>query len=177
MDIDVFQNELHTRFIHKAKVVVDTTTNIPGQSMPRYENIWMIEVEPSEVNCHISNLQSVSPLVVFDIKDELSMNYPLGTLTTDVMQKANSHYGSKPQAQALSLIKEYADYIYEAYQISLAYDMACVKFARFQNVRPVDSLLLQQAWQAIQSVNYTNVKSGMLSNAIQTAAKNNNIVL
>ena len=175
MDIEVFQNELHTRFIHNAKVVVDTTTNIPGQPMPRYENIWMIEVEPSEVNCHISNLQSVSPLVVFDIKDELSMNYPLGTFTTDVMQKANSHYASKPQV--LSLIKEYADYIYEAYQISWAYDKACAKFAQFQNVRPVDSLLLQQAWQAIQSVNYTNGKSSMLSNAIQTAANNNNIAL
>ncbi len=35
MDVEVFQNELHTRFIHKAKVVVDTTTNIPGQTMPR----------------------------------------------------------------------------------------------------------------------------------------------
>lgn len=175
MDIEILHNELHSRFFSKGKLVVETTTNIPGQPMPRFDNIWMLEAEPSEVNFHISDLQTASPLVIFDIKDEMAMSYSLGAPTANVMQAANAQYATKPLV--LAKIKEYADLILESYQVAINYDKAWVLHEKFLKVKPSNPQLLKDAWSVISSVKYSNDKYTSLANAISATAKNNQIIL
>ena len=90
MNIDCFQAELNSRLNGLGKIVVSSTSNIPGQPMPRKDTMWLVEDVKSGVDFHINGLQAQSQTVIIDVVGSLSFNYILGTPSAQVKNKANA---------------------------------------------------------------------------------------
>lgn len=165
-----FRDELNSRFLPVGKLAVSMTTNIPGEPMPRYDTIRMVEAAPANVEFHIIDLQKQMPMVIVDVKDQLSLNYNLGTATADVMTKAQTGYASLPNT--LKLIQRNADFILQAYNASVAYD----KFSQYNNSGMKDQNLQKNAWTTLSCGPYTNNKSAQLASAIEATAVKMNVI-
>ena len=56
MNIDCLQAELNARLNGLGKIVVSSTSNIPGLPMPRKDTMWLVEAANSGVDFHINGL-------------------------------------------------------------------------------------------------------------------------
>ena len=175
MNIEVFIEELRGLFLPKGKLNVASTNNIPGQPMPRFDMIQFVEAVPKDINTYIRNLQDQFPLVVVDVKNELSMTYILGTSVANVVNEANKQYTSLPDVVAE--IQQNASLINDAYNVSVAYDKASVLFAQYSNTGMKNEQLLKDAYNALCGYTLYGQKCGFLLNAIVVTAKQNGVKL
>ena len=173
MSIEVFIDELRERFLPIGKLNVPTTKNVIGQPMPRFDDIWFVESTPSGVEVHIRDLQAYQPTVVVGVPSHLSLEYSLGSATSDVMQKANAGYAGL-QAE-LKSIKQYADLILDAYNVAKAYDRATMLYNQFYGINKPERL--QDAYKTLKGLNLCCPKCVQLLEAIKAAAQSNNIKL
>ena len=175
MNIEVFIEELRGLFLLKGKLNVASTNNIPGQPMPRFDMIQFVEAVPKDINTYIRNLQNQFPLVVVDVKNELSMTYILGTSVANVVNEANKQYTSLPDVVAE--IQQNASLINDAYNVSVAYDKASVLFAQYSSTGMKNEPLLKDAYNALCGYTLYGHKCGLLLNAIVVTAKQNGVEL
>lgn len=175
MDIEIFCDELNSRFLPLGKLVVAMTNNVPGLPMPRYDSIRMVEANPDDVEFHIIDIQKQLPRVIVDVKDQLSINYTLGTATADVMTKAQKGYASLPNA--LKIIQRNADLILQAYNAAVAYDKAVGLFSQYNSTGMKNQNLLKNAWSTLSCGPYTNIKSTQLASAIKATAVKMNVII
>ena len=173
MNIDIFIEELRGRFLPLGKLNIATTTNIPGQPMPRIDDIWFIEATPSGIDVHIYDLQKSIPVVVVDVPSRLSLNYTLGTSTSDIISKASKEYAG--MLQELASIKQYADLILDAYNVAVAYEKATVLFNQYYGTQKPE--LLKAAYNTLKGCVLFDLKCNQLLDAIKSTAKSNNIGL
>ena len=173
MSIEVFIDELRARFLPLGSLNVATTTNIPGQPMPRYDAIWFVEAISSGIEVHIRDLRAYQPTVVIDVPSHFSLEYSLGSATSDVMLKANEGYACLEEE--LKGINRYADLILDAYNVSISYDKASMLFSQFYGTNKPERL--QEAYKALKDLTLYSTKCIQLRNAIEITSKAKGITL
>lgn len=173
MNINVFIEELRARFLPLGKLNVATTSYRFGNSTPLVDSIWFIEAQPAEIEVHIRDFQKQKPVVVADVHSQLSLNYVLGTETSDVMRSAEQEYKGLPNV--LEGIRQYAALISEAYKVALAYDLASVLYNQFMSTNNPDTL--RQAYSALNGLSLNDGGCISLFDAIKEAARSRGIIL
>jgi hypothetical protein len=173
MDVEVFIEELRGRYQAIGKLNVVTTTNIPGLSEPRIDEVWFIENTSSGIEVHILELQAQYPTVVIDVPSHLSLRFPLGSSTNDVMEKANQGYSELEQE--LNSIETYSNIILDAYNATKAYAKATMLFSQYHSTNKDERLL--EAYRALKGLELYSVKNIQLFDAIKGIAASREINL
>lgn len=120
MFIEDFIEELRGRYQPYGNLCIVTTTNLPGCSEPRYDEVLLHEHKRSGVKVRLVDLHAQYPTVVIDVPSHPSLSFPLGTATSDLMQKAKRCYPNMPQE--LKSIERYSNIILDAYTTTIASD-------------------------------------------------------
>lgn len=175
MNIDCLQTELSARLNGLGKIVISSTSNIPGQPMPRKDTMWLVETVKSGVDFHINGLQAQSQTVIIDVAGSLSLNYILGTPSAQVKNKANA--GAIGQSSLNNIVMTYIDIIDDSYNAAINYDKACMLYNQYIGTGQKNAKLLQEAWNTISAVPVHFTPAQQLSSAIQTQAKTDNVQL
>lgn len=175
MNIDCLQAELNARLNGLGKIVVSSTSNIPGLPMPRKDTMWLVEAANSGVDFHINGLQAQSQNVIIDVKGCDSLDYVLGTPSAQVKNKANA--GAIGQSPLNNLVMTYVDIIDESYNAAINYDKACMLFNQYMATGQKTAKLLQEAWKTINAVPVHFTSAQHLTSAIQAQAKADNVQL
>lgn len=175
MNIDCLQAELSARLIGLGKIVVSSTSNIPGLPKPRKDTMWLVEDVKSGVDFHINGLQAQSQTVIIDVAGSLSLNYILGTPSAQVKNKANA--GSIGQSPLNKKVMTYIDIIDESYNAAINYDKASMLYCQYLGTGQKNAKLLQGAWNTISAVPVHYTQAQQLTFAIQSQAKTDNVQL
>lgn len=175
MNIDCLQAELNARLNGLGKIVVSSTSNIPGLPMPRKDTMWLVEDVKSGVDFHINGLQAQSQTVIIDVAGSLSFDYILGTPSAQVKNKANA--GALGQSPLYKKVMTYIDIIDESYNVAINYDNACLLYNQYFGTGKKNAKLLQQAWNTISAVPVHYTPAHQLTSAIQTQANADNVQL
>lgn len=85
MNVDRFYKLL--KGICNERVRVNAAFNKNG-----VEYIWIVDKKYNEITPCICKLQTDFPFVIFDVDKHLSLKYPLGTKTSEVMDKSEKEY-------------------------------------------------------------------------------------
>ena len=175
MNIDCLQAELNARLNGLGKIVVSSTSNIPGLPMPRKDTRWLVENVKSGVDFHINGLQAQSQTVIIDVAGSLSLNYILGTPSAQDKNKANS--GAIGQSPLNNIFMTYIDIIDESYNAAINYDNAYLLYNQYLDKGQKNAKLLQEAWNTISAVPVHYTRALQLTSAIQALAKTDNVQL
>ena len=143
-------------------------TTSSNHSEPNIDEVWFLETNPSGIGVHIHELQAQHPTVVIDIPSHLSLTFPLGSSTDDVMLKAKQGYSN--MSQELKSIKNYLDIILDAYNATIAYDKAVMFLYQFNTTGKTE--LLREAHQTLRGLILYSSKSIQLLGTICELAKN-----
>ena len=173
MNADVFIEELRERFLPFGKLNV-ATINVPRELTTLYDAVWLVQKTHSGIEVHIHDLQKAQPEVTIDVQSHRSLNYPIGITTSDVMKKAAEEYGNLPQE--MNYIEQYANIIYGAFNVSIAYEKAESLFYQYRMGKGSPSLL-QLAYGRLNDFTFNNTKCHQLLNEIKMTAHSQNITL
>lgn len=169
MNIDCLQAELNARLNGLGKIVVSSTSNIPGFPMPRKDTLWLVEDVKSGADFHINGLQAQSQTVIIDVAGLTPLKYALGTPTAQVKNLVNA--GTIGQSQRNNVVMTYIDVIDDSYIAVINYDKACVLYNQYMDTGQKTPKLLQEAWLTINGVPTYSTSAQQLMSAIQAQAK------